>query len=171
MIDIGANLAGEAFAKDLAAVLARASEHGVKKIIVTGSSLADSEAALALSRAHPGVLYATAGIHPHAASQLESGSIAQLAQLLAHPAVVAIGETGLDFNRNYSSSDDQMQSFEAHLQLARQVDKPLFLHERDAFEPFFELMREHSSLGERAVLHCFTGNRKALKSYLDLGMY
>lgn len=170
MIDIGANLANESFSSDLPAVLERALQHQVEKIIVTGSSVASSHAALALAQSHPGLLYATAGLHPHAADDFDASSIDQFQRLCAEPEVVAIGETGLDFNRNYSSQANQLRSFEAHLALADSIHKPLFLHERDAFDSFYAIIRKHPSLCERAIVHCFTGDQAALKAYLDLGL-
>ncbi|NNC54420.1 MAG: hydrolase TatD [Pseudomonadales bacterium] len=171
MIDIGANLAGTSFDADLPEVLARAKKHGVEQIIVTGSDLESSQQAIGLSQAHAGILVATAGIHPHRASSFNSDTRAALQSMLTQECVVAIGETGLDFNRNYSSESEQIASFNAHLELATSIDKPLFLHERDAFETFFSCIKPYPSLCKRAVVHCFTGNREALHAYLELGMY
>ncbi|NNL11914.1 MAG: hydrolase TatD, partial [Pseudomonadales bacterium] len=171
MIDIGANLAGKSFSADLPEVLARARQHSVEQIIVTGSDLESSQRAIDLSNKHPGLLYATAGIHPHTASEFSDATAGTLEQMLARDCVVAIGETGLDFNRNYSSQAAQTRSFEAHLELAESIDKPLFLHERDAFTAFYACMQKHPALCKRAVVHCFTGNRQALHAYLELGMH
>ena len=171
MIDIGANLTNESFKDDLESVLERAQEAKVSSIIVTGSNVSSSQQALELALQYPQYLYATAGMHPHEADSFNDATINEFRHLLSNPAVIAIGETGLDFNRNFSTQENQIRAFEAHLELAYQIDKPLFLHERDAFDALHGIMRQHPKLCERAVVHCFTGNQNALKHYLDLGLY
>lgn len=171
MIDIGANLAGKSFCDDLDEVLQRATEHGVQHIVVTGSDVESSERASQLQQRYPLLVSATAGTHPHVASSFDDATLDTLRELLGRTGTVAIGETGLDYNRNYSSECDQLRAFDAHLELAGEIDKPLFLHERDAHPAFFERMRQHAALCERAVVHCFTGNREALHNYLDLGLW
>ena len=171
MIDIGANLTHAAFAPDLDAVLARAREHGVAAMVVTGTSVAESRAAAALAAAHPGTLYATAGVHPHHARDCDATTIGALRAIAALPGVVAIGECGLDFNRNYSPHPDQEQWFLAQLELGCELSKPLFLHSRDAHPRFADLLRAHRDRLPRAVAHCFTGETAELRAYLDLGLY
>lgn len=171
MIDIGANLTNESFAADIGEVLERAKKNNIEKIIVTGSSVASSQAALELAQQHPDFLYATAGLHPHAADDFNEDTLDTFKALIQKKAVVAVGETGLDFNRNFSSQENQIRSFEAHLNFAEQTHKPVFLHERDAFDTFHPIMRQHPGLCARAIVHCFTGNLDALKAYLDLGLY
>jgi len=171
MIDIGANLANESFCDDLDEVLARARQAHVEKIIVTGSSVQSSAAAFELTRLHSGYLYSTAGLHPHEADHFNSDDIDTFKNLLTEPAVVAIGETGLDYNRNFSSPENQRKAFAAHLELADSVEKPLFLHERDAFDDMYAMLREHPRLCSRSVVHCFTGNENTLSHYLSLGCY
>lgn len=171
MIDIGANLANSTFLPDLDQVLDRAKKAGVRQIVVTGSDMDSATLARELARKHPEFLYATAGLHPHHASSFNPELLATFTQLLQYPEVVAIGETGLDYFRDFSPREDQQQSFIAHLELAETVHKPLFLHERDSFEDFRAIMQSHSTLCERAIVHCFTGNLSALKTYLDMGMY
>ena len=171
MIDIGANLTNESFASDINEVLERAKKNHVEKIIVTGSSVTSSQAALELAQQHPNFLYATAGLHPHAADDFNEETLATFKALIQEDAVVAVGETGLDFNRNFSSQENQIHSFEAHLAFAKQTHKPVFLHERDAFDIFHPIMRQHPELCTRAIVHCFTGSLDALKAYLDLGLY
>jgi len=171
MIDIGANLANSTFLSDLDAVLERAREANVSQIVITGSDQASSILAKELANQHSQYLYATAGLHPHHASDFNQTLLNTFTGLLADEKVVAIGETGLDYFRNFSPADDQKTSFLAHLELAEAIKKPLFLHERDAFEEFSAIMQAHSALCERAIVHCFTGNKTALKTYLDMGMY
>jgi TatD DNase family protein len=169
-IDIGANLTHESFAADRAAVLARARAAGIVQLIVTGASIAGSRDALKLAQAHPGVLFATAGVHPHHASELDAAQLAQLRALLAAPEVVAVGECGLDYYRNLSPRAAQLAAFNAQLALAADCGKPVFLHQRDAHADFMAVLREHRGTLGAAVAHCFTGNEAELDDYLSLGL-
>ncbi len=171
MIDIGANLAQRCFADDLPQVLERARAQRVEAIIVTGTDVESSTAAAALAAEHPGYLYATAGVHPHYASQFDDATIASLTALHKDPSVVAVGETGLDFNRNYSSPESQLFAFAAQLELACTLKRPLFLHQRDAHEAFRSVLSAQPGACERAVVHCFTDSAAALEDYLDMGLY
>ena len=168
LLDIGANLTHEAFAHDLDAVLQRARECGVGRMLVTGASRAGSVAALALARAHPGVLYATAGVHPHEASVYDDATEATLRKLARDPQVRAIGETGLDYNRDHSPRDLQRQVFERQLALAAELGMPLFLHQRDAHADFLALIRRYRDRVPAMVVHCFTDSAEALRDYLSL---
>jgi len=171
LVDIGANLTHASFRDDLAQVLARAREAGVATIIVTGTSVEASAQALHLAEAHAQQLRATAGVHPHHAGDCNAETIPALRALAAHPCIVALGECGLDFNRNYSPHPDQERWFVAQLELACELGKPLFLHSRDAHPRFAELLRAHREHLPPAVAHCFTGERAELRAYLDLGLY
>ncbi|HEX5093419.1 MAG TPA: TatD family hydrolase [Burkholderiales bacterium] len=167
LVDIGANLTHAAFRADLGEVLRRAREHGVGQIVVTGTSVAESRHAAGLAEAHG--LYATAGVHPHHARECDDSTIPALREITAHPRVVALGECGLDFNRNYSPHPDQERWFEAQLDLARELGKPVFLHSRDAHPRFAQVLKAHGT--ERGVAHCFTGEAAELRAYLDLGLH
>jgi TatD DNase family protein len=169
LVDIGANLTHPAFRDDLDAVLARARQAGVARIIATGTTVQESRAALALAASHPDALYATAGVHPHHARECGANTISDLRTLSKDPRVVAIGECGLDFNRNYSPHPDQEKWFVAQLELGLSLRKPLFLHSRDAHPRFAEILRHHQVTN--AVAHCFTGEREELQAYLELGLY
>jgi len=171
MIDVGANLTHAAFAPDLDAVLARARAAGVEAMVVTGTSVEESRRAAALAAAHPGLLYATAGVHPHHARECDATTLDALREIASLPGVVATGECGLDYNRNYSPHPDQERWFVAQLELACAVSKPLFLHSRDAHPRFADILRAHRARLPRAVAHCFTGERDELHAYLDLGLY
>ncbi len=171
LTDIGANLTHAAFRDDLDAVLERARGAGVAPIVVTGTTVEESRRAAALAQAHPGMLYATAGVHPHHARECGPATIPALRALAAQPGVVAIGECGLDFNRNYSPHPDQEQWFVAQLDLASELRKPLFLHARDAHPRFAELLRAYRGSLPPAVAHCFTGGREELRACVDLGLY
>ncbi len=170
LIDIGANLTHESFHGDLDAVLARATAAGVGRQVITGTSLEATAAAIRLHHAHPTMLFATAGIHPHHASDVDAGLMPQLAALADSPGVVAIGECGLDYYRNFAPREAQLKAFALQLELAVTLRKPVFLHQRDAHADFLAILREyHSSLTD-AVAHCFTGQPEELEDYLDLGL-
>jgi TatD DNase family protein len=167
LTDIGANLTHEAFRGDLDEVLARARNAGVERIVVTGTSVEESRRAVQL--AEEKALHATAGVHPHHAKDCGQDTIAQLKKLAAHPLVVAIGECGLDFNRNYSPHPDQEKWFIAQLELGLELGKPLFLHSRDAHPRFASILKSLNI--KKAVAHCFTGDAEELRAYLDLGLH
>lgn len=175
MIDIGVNLSNPRFAKDIEKTLQRAQQAGVSKLILTGTSVDESRAVLALcnhySGIFPGMLHATVGIHPHDAKTLDSQSIGILRELAARPEVVAIGEMGLDFNRNFSTPAVQEKAFEAQLELAAELQLPVFLHERDATDRQLQILKVYRDHLEDAVAHCFTGSKQALFGYLDLNMH
>jgi TatD DNase family protein len=169
LIDIGINLAHDSYDEDRDAVIARARAAGVVQMVVTGATLAGSARALALAREHPERLFATAGVHPHHASDLDPGSLEGLAELARDPRVVAVGECGLDYFRNFSPPAAQRQAFHRQLELAVRIGKPVFLHQRDAHEDFVAILREHAR-SWRGVAHCFTGSAQQLDAYLQLGL-
>jgi len=168
MIDIGANLAHDSFDADRDAVLARARTAGVARIVVTGSSGESNRQALALARAHPGVLFATAGLHPHHAADWSDALAEEIRALAAAPEVVALGECGLDYFRNFAPHAEQRSAFAAQLALAVALRRPVFLHQRDAHADFLPMLREHRPHLVDAVVHCFTDTRAALDDYLAL---
>lgn len=175
MFDIGVNLTSSQLAEDRTAVLERARSAGLRGLAITGTSTAESRQALDLCESLRGVfggdLCATVGIHPHHADEWHQGSREELLALLRHPAAVAVGETGLDFNRNFSPPERQIESFEHQLDIAAETGKPIFLHERDAFDRQIAMLRSYRHQLSDAVAHCFTGDREQLHSYLDLGFY
>jgi TatD DNase family protein len=170
LIDIGINLAHDSYDSDRDAVIARAAAAGVVQMIVTGSCAASSRAAIALARQHPGRLYATAGVHPHQATALSSPVLAQLGELAAAAEVVAVGECGLDYYRNYSPHGVQREALQRQLELAGRCGKPVFLHQRDAHADFIAILREHWPALAGGVAHCFTGGAAELECYLELGL-
>ena len=167
LVDIGANLTHSTFQQDLGDVIRRAREAGVSQLIVTGTAVDESLAAAKLAQDFG--LWATAGVHPHHARDCGPSTIPALKDIAAHPRVVAIGECGLDFNRNYSPHPDQEKWFVAQLQLGMELGKPLFLHSRDAHPRFSDIVKHHGVT--KAVAHCFTGEASELHAYLDLGLY
>jgi TatD DNase family protein len=171
LVDIGINLAHDSFDSDRDPVLERARAAGLVHLIVTGSSPASSAAAAALAARHPGFLSATAGVHPHHAPELTDATLGGLRELLARPGVVAVGECGLDYFRDFAPRDAQRRAFERQLALAIETGKPLFLHQRDAHEDFVALLKAAGAGLPRAVAHCFTGSRAEAEEYLALGLY
>lgn len=169
IVDIGVNLTHRSFAGDRDAVIDRAIAAGVTRMIVTGTSATNSAEARALAAARPSVLSSTAGVHPHHARDCDAGTIDRLRALARSPHVVAIGECGLDFNRDYSPRPVQERWFEAQLALAGELGLPVFLHERDAHARFAAILREHRASLPDAVVHCFTGSAAELAAYLELG--
>jgi len=167
LVDIGANLTHESFHHDFDAVLARAKAHGVTQLVVTGASAHGTREAHALALAHPGLLYATAGVHPHHAADFHAETESMLREYHAKPEVVAVGETGLDYHRNFSPREAQLFAFERQLQLAVECGKPLFLHQRDAHADFLACMDNVRGRIGPAVVHCFTGEKNELFDYLD----
>jgi TatD DNase family protein len=170
LVDIGVNLAHDSFDADRAEVIARARVVGVERMIVTGSSLHSSEAAVRLAQADPG-LFATVGVHPHHADEVDAAHLPGLAALAAQPGVVAVGECGLDFFRDFSPRDRQESAFRLQLELAMQTGLPVFLHQRDAHERFLAIIDECGARMPAGVAHCFTGGPRELADYLDRGLY
>ena len=167
LIDIGANLTHDSFDHDRDAVLQRARAAGVVQMMITGASREHSPKALALAQAHPGFLFATAGVHPHHAVEYTDECDAEMRALHAHPEVVAVGECGLDYFRDFSPRPAQRRAFERQLQIAVDTGKPLFLHQRDAHDDFMAVMKNFEGRLGPAVVHCFTGSRKEMFDYLD----
>ncbi len=170
LIDIGINLGHDSYDADREAVIARAEAAGVVQMVVTGSSGHSSHRAVELARTHPGKLFATAGVHPHHATDLTDELLAELEQLAQRPEVVAVGECGLDYCRNFSPPAAQRTAFHRQLELAVRVRKPVFLHERDAHEDFVAILREHRASLVGGVAHCFTGNGPQLHRYLEMDL-
>lgn len=169
IVDIGVNLMHRSFHQDREQVVERALANHVTPLILTGTSVRNSiEAARYAGRYH-GKLYATAGVHPHDAKSCNEETINKLKELAALPQVVAIGECGLDYNRDFSPRDVQRQWFAEQVRLALELNMPLFLHEREAFSDFIAILKEHGV--QKAVVHCFTGTQSELEAYLDMGFY
>ncbi|MEO6173781.1 MAG: TatD family hydrolase [Flavobacterium circumlabens] len=170
-IDIGINLTNKQFQNDIDDVVQDALDADVEKMILTGTSVRNSEASAEIARQYPGILYATAGIHPHDAKSFDAQSISKLRNLLKQKHVVSVGECGLDFDRDFSPRNVQESCYKAQLELAIEVQKPLFLHERAAFAKFMDITKDYLPQLPKAVVHCFTGSLPEAKTYLDNGFY
>lgn len=170
-IDIGVNLTGSSFRNDVADVVQRAQAVGVEQMIVTGTDIEHSHSAIELCDQYPGVLYSTAGIHPHHASEFKKATLQQLRECCSSDVVVAVGECGLDYNRNFSTPEQQRRAFEKQLELAAELNMPVFLHQRDAHSDFVDMIKSCRASLSNVVAHCFTGTEKEVEDYLDLDMY
>jgi TatD DNase family protein len=170
LIDIGINLGHDSFNADRESVIARAHAAGVAQLIITGASVSGSRQAIALAREAPRLHFATAGIHPHHATELDEERLAEIESLARQPEVVAVGECGLDYFRDFSPRAVQQRAFHQQLELAARVGKPVFLHERDAHDDFVSIVREHRRGLVGGVAHCFTGTGDQLRQYLDLDL-
>lgn len=170
LIDIGVNLTSKQFSQDLPDVIDRAVAAGVAHMIVTGLTAPLSQAALELARSRPGVLCSTAGVHPHNARTYDRYTQSELRNLASFPQVVAIGECGLDYDRDFSPRDQQRAAFESQLELAAELQKPVFLHQRSAHDDFARILANARPRLAGGVVHCFTGDERELDCYLELGL-
>ncbi|MEE4637597.1 MAG: TatD family hydrolase [Wenzhouxiangella sp.] len=168
LIDIGCNLAHDSFDEDRERVLADARAAGVVQIVVTGASEDGSLKAFELARTRPGELFATAGVHPHLASDYSTETESVLIELHAREEIVAVGECGLDYFRDFSPRPAQRRAFERQLSLAVGCGKPVFLHQRDAHQDFLAILGEFRPQLSGAVVHCFTDTHQAMLDYLEL---
>lgn len=168
MFDVGVNLFNAQFDLDRQEVIARAKAAGVDAMLLISTDLNEARQHQLESTLHHH-FYCTAGVHPHYAASVAVDYLQQLDTLLEHDRVVAVGECGLDFNRDFSPREIQIKVFEQQLRLAKSKEKALYLHERDAFETQLALLKEYQI--QRGVAHCFTGDSQQMCAYLDLGLY
>lgn len=168
LIDIGCNLTHDSFDRDREQVIRHAFEAGVAQLVITGASEQGSEKALELACQYPGQLFATAGVHPHRAAEYTDRTDQRLRELLLRPEVVAVGEAGLDYFRDISPRKAQRTAFEHQLQIAIDTQLPLFLHQRDAHQDFFAILKSVRDQLSAVVVHCFTDTKEALHDYLEL---
>tara|TARA_B100000900_G_scaffold238379_1_gene202506 strand:- start:754 stop:1560 length:807 start_codon:yes stop_codon:yes gene_type:complete len=171
LIDIGANLLDKQLLKNFNIVIDKSKKNNIKNIIITSSHIDDTRKAKELIDKEPNYLYTTVGFHPHNAKEYQDKYYSEIQDLCALDYVKAIGECGLDYKRNYSTKKQQMYCFQKHLELATEINLPMFLHERDAHYDFLNLLRQYINQIEDVVVHCFTGNKESLENYLDMGCY
>ena len=169
MFDIGANLTSSHFIKDLDVVLNDSLKAGVEKICVTSSNLDDVKNAKKITEKYKN-LYYSVGFHPHNAKDFKIEFLKDMSVYLNDPKAICLGEMGLDFNRNFSSKEEQILCFESQLSLANSISKPLFLHQRDAHEEFLSVLDNHK-FNQKLIVHCFTGNLSELEEYLKRDFY
>ena len=167
-IDIGLNLFCRQF-RDPDRIIADAAADGVS-CILTGSDMKENEAVSSYVQTHD--CWGTCGIHPHSADQARPEDFVRIREIVTqNPKIVAVGECGLDYDRMFSTRENQLRCFDRHIKLAEELGKPLFLHERDAAKDFAARMKQHPEQCSRSVVHCFTGDAQTLKTYLDMGFY
>ena len=171
LIDIGLNLMHKSFRKDREEIIEEAKKVGVSKFIITGTNVKSSQIASEYALNYPDVLYSTSGVHPHDAKTCNDKTLNELQKIAENPSVVAIGECGLDYNRDFSPRDVQREWFEKQIKLAEELNMPLFLHERDAHEDMYNILEKHDKIAKKAVIHCFTGTKSEAENYIDLGCY
>ncbi|MCL1146423.1 TatD family hydrolase [Shewanella marinintestina] len=170
-MDIAVNLIGSSLEKDIQRVVDDAKQHDVTSMVVIGSHLEESQHAMTLCQQFPEQLFSTAGVHPHHASEWNLDSVNAIRQLATAPCVVAIGECGLDYNRDFSPRDIQRQVFADQLALAVELNMPVLMHERDAHADFLAILKEYRPQLPAALLHCFTGNKASLEAYIEQDLY
>ena len=179
MIDIGLNLTSDKFAKDRKEIVERALKNGVSGFILTGTSLKASKEAYELVKQNKNTMVSTAGVHPHDAKNWQRAK-KEIEKLVGYSEVVAVGECGLDYDRMFSSREDQMTAFKEQLDLAVKYDKPVFLHVRPKIgegeikrimDDFNEVFKPYAEKGVRGIVHCFTGNKKMLDTFLGYSLY
>jgi len=172
LIDSHAHIQGKEYAGEVAAVISRARESGVEKIIAVGGAgdMSSNTEAVALAESLPDV-YATVGMHPHDAKDVGEDELRKIRELTSRSKVIAVGETGLDYYYNHSPHDVQRRAFSQFIHMACETGLPIVVHERDAAQAVAELLRGEGSGKLRGVIHCFTGNYAAACVYLDLGFY
>ncbi len=171
LIDIGANLTHPELKKKINVIVDNIKSANIKKVIITSSNIQDTKEALEIINKYPDLFYTTVGFHPHNAKDYKPDNAVEIKDFLNNNKVLAIGECGLDFYRKYSSKEEQIFCFEQHLEIAKTIKKPIFLHERHAFKDFVNILNKHKDELFKYVVHCFTGTKEELKSYIDMGCY
>ncbi len=170
LVDSHAHLDGKQFDADRQACIQRALDNGISHILTVGCDLESSAASVALALKYEQI-YASVGVHPHDASEITPQSLQQLRELLARPKVVALGEIGLDFFRDRSPRDCQRHAFRQQIRLAKEVGKPIIVHDRDAHDEVLQILQEEDAATVGGVLHCFSGDLEMAQKCLDLGFY
>ena len=158
------------FKKDRLEIIEEAKKVGVTQFIITGTNVNSSQQASQYASKYKGTLFSTSGVHPHDAKTCNGHTVFELEKIAKNDSVVAIGECGLDYNRNFSPQPLQRKWFEAQVELAERIDMPLFLHEREAHEDLYNILKKYD-VAEKSVVHCFTGTKQEAQNYIDLGCY
>lgn len=170
LIDTHCHLDANRFDDDRPEVLRRARDAGVERMVTIGCDVAGSERALGLAKTHADV-FCSAGVHPHEAEKAEDGFVDALKAIAAHPKCVAIGECGLDFYYDHSPRERQAEVFAAQIRLAVELQLPLVIHVRDAWDDCLRILREENAEKTGGIIHCFSGSLDQAKRSLDLNFY
>ncbi|VFP86896.1 3'-5' ssDNA/RNA exonuclease TatD [Candidatus Erwinia haradaeae] len=171
MFDIGVNLTSPKFLQDYDEVVQRARAAGVTGIIIIGTTMSSSRQGIILAKKNVEFFWCTVGLHPHHANTWSKKIDSEIRKLAVNPHIVAIGECGLDFYRNFSTKKEQMYAFQAQIELAIELNMPVFLHCRDAHKDFMSILKPWIPDLKAALVHCFTGTRSELEVYFEHDMY
>ncbi|XP_063627750.1 3'-5' ssDNA/RNA exonuclease TatD [Cydia splendana] len=172
VVDVGANLTNKKYGRDLDSVVQRAKDAGVQKIMVTGTSVKNSKEALRLTRLYPGTIYSTAGVHPHdAKSMVEEDMWAELHETAQAPECVAVGECGLNYSKDFSEPSVQREVFKRQVEIACDLRKPLFVHEKEAQEDLLKILDDFGNRLPPVVIHSFSGSVEQGIKYIEKGFY
>lgn len=170
LIDSHCHLDMEAFESDLEEIISRAGRAGVNTIITIGIDRASSERAVQLASRFPSV-YASVGVHPHDAAGVNDADLKTIAGLCVHEKVIGYGEIGLDYAKMYSPKNIQQRIFSRQLAMAKELELPVIIHDRDAHEDTMHILKEHAPFPAGGVMHCFSGDLKLAERVIDLGFY
>lgn len=170
LIDSHCHLDMSSYADDLAPVLLRSKKHGVQAIISIGIDETSSIAAVKLAQKHP-MVKATVGVHPHDVEQIDAGTYQRLRDLIRHNRehIVAYGEIGLDYAKQYTDPVVQRTEFRTQLALAKELKLPVIIHDRDAHEDTLEILQQIGPFPEKGVMHCFSGDIDLAHKVMELG--
>jgi len=171
LIDIGANITHPQLHNQIDKVVENMKAQNINKAIITSSNLKDTKIALDIINVYPEIFYTTVGFHPHNAKDFIHENVNSIIEYSKNKKVLAIGECGLDYYRDYSTREEQLLCFEEQLKIAQSTGLPIFLHERKAHDDFVVMLKKYIFDIERSVVHCFTGTKNELKVYLDMGCY
>ena len=171
LIDIGANITHPQLHNQIDKVVENMKAQNIDKAIITSSNLKDTKIALDIINIYPEIFYTTVGFHPHNAKDFIYENISSIIEYSKNAKVLAIGECGLDYYREYSTREEQLFCFEEQLKIAKSTGLPVFLHERKAHDDFVGILKKHIFEIEKSVVHCFTGTKDELKTYLEMGCY
>lgn len=170
LIDTHSHLTFEGVVEDLDAVLQKSRQAGIRTWLTVGTDLHHSRECVQLAEKYPDI-YAAVGIHPHDAKDLNAGALEELEQLARNPKVVAIGETGLDFFKDYSPRKAQRRAFAAQIKISRELNLPLIIHSREAFGDTLDVLDRHGPDLEKVVFHCFSGSANQSKTVIEKGWH
>ena len=170
LVDSHAHLDGRQFSDDLDETINRATANGISHILTIGCDMESSACSVSIADKYEHI-FAAVGVHPHDATEIGAESLTRLRSMLAHPKVVALGEIGLDFFRDRSPRDIQRSAFRKQIQLAKEVGKPIIVHDRDAHDEVIQILREENAAEVGGVLHCFSGDLTMAEQCLELGFY
>lgn len=170
LTDSHAHLEMPEFDEDRIEVIQRARKQGMRCIITIGIQIPEAKKAIALAEAYD-FIYAAIGIHPHYTKEIKDDTYVILEHLASHPKVKAIGEIGLDFYRNLTPQEIQVKRFRELIQLGKKLNLPLIIHDRNAHEEIFTILKEEHGFDQGGVIHCFSGGYEIAKKFLDKGFY